>query len=320
MGKALKSSQPCAVQPSRWPKVAYPILLLLVFLAAGYLAFTGLDHTLFWDDEAMIAIHAKNYLATGTWTAWTGRNLMAYQNGIALDNDLQTKEPKVQLWLAVAAFKLLGASTWAGRLPFVLVGLAGLGVFALILRLEFKDHPALQLYALALLAFSPVFLLNIRQCRYYAPCLTFALLSYYFSRRCLLAKARWDFLGLGLAAALLFHSHYLVGGAFLAALLVVQGLCYRHQCARAQWFRLAAAGAVFALGTVPFLLTHRDWARGEALYAAGEPWYLRKPTLLWWHVRDLNLMTCLPWSVALVLVWLMVRHRRDELVRRVLWP
>ena len=47
----------------------YPILLLF---CAAYLGLAGLDHCLFWDDEAIVAIHSKNFLATGNWTAWSG--------------------------------------------------------------------------------------------------------------------------------------------------------------------------------------------------------------------------------------------------------
>jgi len=97
----------------------------VVVLCAIYLSFAGLDHTLFWDDEALVAIHARNYLQTGTWTAWTGRNLAAYGNGMLLDDQLETRDPKVQHWLAILSFKGLGVSTWTGRFPFVLVGLWG---------------------------------------------------------------------------------------------------------------------------------------------------------------------------------------------------
>lgn len=290
----------------------------VVVLCAIYLSFAGLDHTLFWDDEALVAIHARNYLQTGTWTAWTGRNLAAYGNGMLLDDQLETRDPKVQHWLAILSFKGLGVSTWTGRFPFVLVGLAGLGVFVLILRREFPGQNAVKLYALTLLALSPVFLLNIRQCRYYAPCLTFGLLTYYFYRRCSAGRSRADIFGLALAAALLFYSQYLVGGAFLVAIAVMHLVCHRRECARPGWINLGLAAALFLLATVPFLLTHPVWIRAEA--PVDEAWYLRKPTLFWWYVRDLNAAACLPWTVTLMLIGILWWQRKHPLVRQVARP
>ena len=294
------------------------LLNLAIFLCAAYLAFAGLAHALFWDDEALVAIHARNFLSTGTWTAWTGRNLAAYQNGILLDNRLETKDPKVQLWLAAASFKIFGVSTWAGRFPFVVIGLAGLVVFGLLLKLEFDIEPGPRLYAMAALAFSPVFLLNIRQCRYYAPVFALGLLTFYCYRRTMLRKGRFSFLGLALSAALLFYSHYLVGGAFLAALVFVHLVCFRRECASKQWSQLAAAAGLFFVATVPFLLTHAVWVRSET--PIDEAWYVRKPTLFWWYLRDLNTMTCLPWVIAALLLWILVRHGKEPFVRRVAWP
>jgi 4-amino-4-deoxy-L-arabinose transferase-like glycosyltransferase len=98
-------------------------LYCALLLCAVYLGFAGLDHCLFWDDEALVALHAKNFLATGKWTAWTGQNLAAYGNGILLDHNLETLDAKPQYWLAAASFGFFGISTWAGRFPFAVVGL-----------------------------------------------------------------------------------------------------------------------------------------------------------------------------------------------------
>ncbi len=278
----------------------FKISCLIICLCATYLSVVGLGHTLFWDDEALVAIHARNFLTTGTWTASTGRNITLYGNGILLDEKLETRDPKVQHWLTVLSFRLFGVSTWAGRFPFVIIGLAGLAVFVLLLQNEFETENTLKLCSVALLAFSPVFLLNIRQCRYYAPCFTFGLLTYYCYRRCVLGKGRTDSLWLALFATLLFYSQYLVGGSFLAAVAVVHVVCYRRQCGRQSWINLGLAAGIFLLATAPFLMTHPVWVRTES--PTDETWYVRKPTLFWWYLRDLNASACLPWPVALALI------------------
>jgi hypothetical protein len=47
---------------------------------------------------------------------------------------------------------------------------------------------------------------------------------------------------------------------------------------------------------------------------------VRKPTLLWRHLRDLNQMTCLPWLATAALLWILFRHRKEPLVRQVALP
>jgi len=141
------------------------VVSILIIAAAGYLAFTRLDNTYFWDDEAQVAIIASNFLSTGRLTGWDGRNLMALRNGSVLREDLSTIDPPLDILLAAASFQWFGRSTWAGRFPFVLAGMASLIIFVFLLQDEFRGKTALQIYGLVLLAFSIVFLLHIRQCR-----------------------------------------------------------------------------------------------------------------------------------------------------------
>jgi len=74
------------------------------------------------------------------------------------------------------------------------------------------------------------------------------------------------------------------------------------------WGKLAAAIGVFALATVPYSLHYSIWHRPET--TTTEIWYLRRFKLLWWNLRELNLLGCLPWTVAVGLVYFLIRDRQ----------
>ena len=303
-----------AVHLIRKHKVA--ILVAAIFLAVAYLSLVRLDSTPFWDDEAYVGIIARNYLATGTFTGWDGRNLLTYRNGGMLDDNLNYINPPLDCLVAAESFRLLGQSTWSGRFPFVVLGLISLGVFALIVRRDFRDQPILWLYALAVLGLSVVFLLNIRQCRYYSLGLLFSLLGYDTYRRCLSGGRLLWYLGFAGAMIGLFYSSFLYCAAFTGALAVAHLVFHRRQLRRKDLWKLAVAIACIAAATVPYAIQHRIWYRPDITW--NELWYQRKPVLLWWNLRELN-MLALPWMVAgsWAVIWVF-RRRKDRNLLRVL--
>ncbi len=220
-------------------------------------------------------------------------------------------------WVLVAcSFRLFGQTTWAGRFPFVVAGLASLAVFGILVRRTFRDRPALGLYALAALGFSVVFLLNIRQCRYYSIGLLFALLSY-LAYQCCLEKAKLTrFLAFGAAVVALFYSSFLYCAAFLGALAIVHLVFHRDGLKKKDFWKLGIVMALVAAATVPYAVAHQIWYRPDI--ARGEPWYQRKPVLLWWNVRDLDMLG-LPWMMAVALIAILAfTWRKDKNVRRFL--
>lgn len=283
---------------------------IFVFVSCAYLSLVGLDNTYFWDDEAQVGIIAKNFLSTGRLTGWDGRNLFALRNGTVLDAELRTIDPPLQYLVTAASFLAFGPSTWAGRFPFVLEGLTALAIFAFLLRHDFGKDGWLWVYSLAVLAFSLVFLLNIRQCRYYALALLFSQLTFYAYRRCLATERSHWFLILSSASILLFYSNFLLCGAFLLALCVYHLVFHRRDLGTRGWGKLAAAVGVFALATIPYAFYYSIWHRPDIV--AMDDFHLRKGKLLWWNLRELNLLGCLPWTVAVVLFYLLIRERQKE--------
>ncbi len=287
-----------------------------IFVTVTYLSFARLDNTPFWDDEAHVGIIARNYLATGTFTGWDGRNLLGYRNGQMLDQDLKYINPPLDCLVAAASFRLFGQNTWAGRFPFVIAGLISLAVFGVIVHRDFRDQPALWLYALAGVGLSVVFLLNIRQCRYYSLGLLTALLSYDVYRRCLMHARLVHYLVFAGAMVAMFYSNFLYCAAFAGTLAVVHLTFRRREVKRKDLWKVGLAVACIALATVPYAIQHRIWHRPDI--QQDEPWMLRKSTLLWWNLRELNVLG-LPWMVAVLLAVIFVlTWRRDKNLGRVL--
>jgi 4-amino-4-deoxy-L-arabinose transferase-like glycosyltransferase len=284
--------------------------MILGFIVCAYVGLVRLHHTYFWDDEAHVGIIAKNFLATGQLTGWDGRHLFAFRNGALLDSNLRTINPPLEYVATAAAFWLFGPSTWAGRLPFVIAGLLSLLVFArLLFDVVGKDWRYWG-YAVGGLAFSMPFLLNIRQCRYYALSLLFSLLTYHSYRWCLRTKQWRDFVALAVWASLAFYSNHLLGVAFFLALLCTHGVFHRQHWAGQDWRRVIVTVAVFSIATMPYAVYYQIWQRPDI--PAMELWYLRKAKLLWWNLRELNLIGYFPWVAAVGVGLFLIRNATQQ--------
>jgi hypothetical protein len=276
---------------------------VFVLITAGCLALTYLDLTYFWDDEAFVGIMAKNFLKTGTLTAWDGRNLAAYVDGHELTNDLISINPPLDNLVAAVSFRIFGASSWAGRLPFALFGLASIIMFSLILRQDTEKDPWLWFYVLGSYAYSLGFLLNVRQCRYYALSLFFSLLTLFLYRQCVDRKNVLYFISLAVSAVLLFYSNFLVAFAFLCSIGLLHLLFYRNRFQLNDWLKVGLGIGIFALLTVPYMFYIRIWAHSDYSGIGGIPLVLRN---LWYQ----NAIGRLPWPVVPALVYFMISDRK----------
>jgi len=200
-------------------------LPILIILAVGaFLLLFHLDHRPFWQDEAETAGLAKNVLKYGVPRAYDGVNIISQEQGREYDqNFLWRWSPWLQIYVAAAAFRLGGLTTYAGRLPFAVLGLVCIFLVYRLVSRNFGDR-AWALWSAALLTVSVPFLLYARQCRYYSLGALLALTSIYAFREDWQAKTGPALL-LGLALGLLFYTNYLLflsftGAAFLAAVLL----------------------------------------------------------------------------------------------------
>ena len=102
----------------------FPPIVIILALAAFLLLF-HLDQRPFWQDEAETACLAHNVLKYGVPRAYDGVNFISQEDGHEFDQDFLWRwSPWLQIYVAAAAFRLGGPTTYAGRLPFALMGLA----------------------------------------------------------------------------------------------------------------------------------------------------------------------------------------------------
>ena len=286
---------------------------LLIIVLSGYLSFRGLANNYFWDDEAGTAIFARNLLRFGKLTAWDGRNLMAYRNGMELDeNFINRYVPPLQFAVAAAGFKFLGVTTFAGRFPFVVVGLLSLIFFFLVLKLESGRNWSLCLFGLSLLAFSPSFLLYIRQCRYFSLVIFFPLFIYYFYKKYL---SRHKPLCLVLVTAGftgLFFSHFLICAAFAFALL---GIHLKFYLRGRRFAPFLVAGAVFG-GVVGYYLFASGFIPPDYANLRGGKWLADRLVLLGRNFREINACNYFPWSMLFGVLWLTLDRNFSGLLKK----
>jgi hypothetical protein len=268
-----------------------PILLLILAVAA-LLLFFRLEQRPFWQDEAETAGLAKNVLTYGVPKAFDGFNLISQEEGREFGADYIWRwSPWLQIYVAAGAFRLGGLTTWAGRFPFALTGLAAIWLTYLLVKRRLGNLTWARLAA-AILALSVIFLLFSRQCRYYSPAAFLALLSIYAFRgnwQSRVAPAVCLVLSLGL----LFYANYLLFLSFAAAFLGAAILVYRQE--------LPLTRTLILAGGVVLLIIPGLW-----LFEIQEQSGMLDLTLLGeglTHFFSCLLMFLMPLPVVAVLVW-----------------
>src|SRR5438445_378449 len=149
-------------------------------LVAAVLIVPGLGDRYLWDDEAETALLAKNVIRFGVPVAWDGASLISQECGSDYDaNYLWRQTPWLPIYLTAASLSVFGASAFAARLPFALLGILAVPSMYLLARRLFAARLT-ALVAAGSLLFSVPFLLHVRQCRYYALAIFAAIWILYF--------------------------------------------------------------------------------------------------------------------------------------------
>ena len=280
--------------PGRLSRLAVPALLL----GGALLLLPALGAVRLWQDEAETALLGRNALHSGLPRVWDGRNLVAQYYSLDFDRHLLFQKGWLPAYATAASFALLGETTLAARLPFVLTGLVTLLLCRrLALRLGGGELEAFL--AAALLASSLPFLLYARQCRWYALAMALTLLLFEAEER--LDESR-GWLRFGLAAAALFHTNALVCATTVAGLLCAR-LATRGRASLD--VPLARGVAVAALLCAPFVLAFPPFA-----FAQQATQWRGYPGRLAWIAGDFN-----RWALPLPGVVLMLALGRGAPLR-----
>lgn len=265
------------------PRERSTAVAALALCAAGalfaFLLFARLGHPLFWHDESETAAFAERVLRFGFPKVHDGRNTLYSlwpgfrREGIGIDesSDAYTGSPWLQYYVGAAGVALgagsddLYARTAWVRLPFALLGCAGLGLLFAAVRPSLGGGPARGLAFAAffalLLAGSVLLLLHLREARHY-PLTIFGTGVFCFALLRRHAQGGLDYaryaLLLGGALLWLFHSFHpaaLSFGASGALWLLLRA--WRRAAgfgARVAWLaRESAPFALAALATAPLL-------------------------------------------------------------------
>lgn len=240
------------MQTSRSGHVSYSIDLLILLLAA-LLLFANLDGNLLWDDEAETALLGKNIIKYGLPLAYDGKNLVSSELGREFGDDFVFRWSSWgDKYAAALSMHLFGETTIGARLLFVIAAFASVIVLYLTASRLFSSRWEARLAVLFYSTAMP-FILHARQCRYYALSLLMTSLALFFLLRPAMKTRHWA--GFVAASFLLFHSNYMIGIAFLAAVLSTVLVIRLIRPFPVKEY-LAGIGAAFAV-SLPGMLLYR---------------------------------------------------------------
>lgn len=250
------------------PRVIGIACLYLVMAAAGFfLAFCNLDGRLFWSDEAENAVLARNILTFGVPKVDDGVNHISL-HGDRFDarDGVWTWSPWLPEYVTAASFAVFGQTTWAGRAPFAFIGWLTVAALGVVTWKMYRSH-RIALAAMLLLGTSEVFLLHIRQCRYYS-ITVFAEVLVLYGIYQILTKAKsgpWLVL---VGLTLQFYSNYAVAAANIPLLLILAWNLYSQK--KTAPLPLLISLAILFLISAPWLVFSEFWRQSSA--EPHDPW------------------------------------------------
>src|SRR3954463_16171886 len=111
--------------PRRVPLSSCHIIAGLTLALAALLLFARLGHYALWDDEAYTALAAEGILRSGDTSAVLDHNIVAFRNGILLNDKLKDRfQPPLPAYVTAPILAAFGHTAFAARLPMVLCGVA----------------------------------------------------------------------------------------------------------------------------------------------------------------------------------------------------
>ncbi|HTV41467.1 MAG TPA: glycosyltransferase family 39 protein [Candidatus Sulfotelmatobacter sp.] len=250
------------------PRVIGIACLYLILATAGlFLAFCNLDGRLFWADEAENAVLARNILKFGVPKVDDGVNHISL-HGDRFDarDGLWTWSPWLPEYVTAASFAVFGQTTWAGRAPFAFIGWLTVAALGAMTWKMYKSH-RVTIGAMLLLGTSEVFLLHIRQCRYYSITVFAEILLLYGIYQILTKTKSGPWLVLA-GLTLQFYCNYTIAAANIPLLLVLAWNSFRQNKTSAA--PLLVCLGIFFVISAPWLVFSEVWRQGSA--EPHDPW------------------------------------------------
>jgi hypothetical protein len=250
------------------PRVIAIACVYLVLGAVGFLlVFCNLDGRLFWSDEAENAVLARGIVKFGVPKVEDGVNHISL-HGDKYDarDGVWTWSPWLPEYVTAVSFAFFGETTWAGRAPFAFIGWLTVAALGAVTWKIYRSH-RVTLAAMLLLGTSEVFLLHIRQCRYYSITVFAEILVLYGIYKILTKSKSGPWLVLA-GLVLQFYCNYTIAAANVPLLLVLTWNLFRQDKTFA--LRLLVSLAILFLVAAPWLLFSEVWRQASA--EPHDPW------------------------------------------------
>ena len=243
------------------PKVICIAGLYLALAAlAFFLTFCNLDGRPFWGDEAETALLARNVLKFGVPKVNDGvNNISIHGDRFDARDGVWTWSPWLQDYTAAASFAIFGQTTWAGRAPFAFIGWLSVIALAFIAWQIYRRH-RVALGAMLLLGTSEVFLLHIRQCRYYSITVLAEIALVYGIYQILTKNKNGAWLILT-GLLIQFYCNYACAVANVPVLAILAVRLFREN--REALRLLLACIVIWLVAAAPWLFFSESWRQGS---------------------------------------------------------
>lgn len=229
----------------------------LILAAAAILLFSRLGDRILWQDEAMTACLGQTVLKFGVPKAYDGLNYFSQFAGKDYNPGyLWSWHGWLTFYMEALSLKIFGNTSFAGRLPFAIIGFLNIPLLYL-LALRLFGSRRLALISAGMLAVCVPFLLLARQARYFSLVMFLATSVIYFYMG-MNEKKKWQAGLYTLSLLALFHTLY-VQYAILAAVICLHSFIFYKN----NFPRVLFITALTVLAGLPFLLTiyRLDYAR-----------------------------------------------------------
>ena len=260
--------------------------LSLALVWGCFLRLNSLDDRWLWQDEAELALYARQILDGELPQAQiNGRDVILYV-GVLLpflekrseygyvdpqiygyyqedyaENGRLVKHPFGDILLTALSHFVLGDSAFSTRFPFAL-----LGIFSLFFTFKLGTllyNNKIAMISTSFQSLNIVLIFYERQARYYSPCLFFFLGTVYFGLKAFTREKRCDYLGAAFFYVALAITMPL---AAIVAPIILMG--YRLYCHRS-WKHLLNQNLMMAMGLIlaciiPYLFLYQPWTAFNA--------------------------------------------------------
>ncbi|KWT85002.1 ArnT family glycosyltransferase [Candidatus Magnetominusculus xianensis] len=294
------------------PQIDYKAVAgyVLVLCLAFFLMFYHIGERPMWGDELTTALLAVNIGKFGLPKVSDGTNTITYM-GEGIDADKYgnwTWSPWLAEYLAAGSIKIFGKSTAAARLPFAITGFLSVALLGFIVYRIYGSHE-ISLMSMLFMSTSEVFILHVRQCRYY-PLIVFAEIMFIGGVYLLLKGRRTAAVTLMAAALTIqFYSNYIVVAGTLIAFAFFTAYIYKR------YDKVISTGAaaviLFAVAAAPWIVYARPWR--QAGYAGKENIIEKIAYYLWemnFHITALIVF-------IVPLIYLAIKSMNDNRERQV---